>query len=788
MVHPYARKSFQTILLAALLAALLLSGGARAHAQGKSGVNVTARIGFDWYCKDSRWTPLHVTVENQGPDVQARVRATYGNDMGGSSAYSAELSLPTSSRKESALYLVLPSGRREVRVDVLAPDDAVLASTKMTVTCIADDSLLFGLLVDNPTPYNNLGNVSPLAGSVRVAQVRLADLPERAQGWDALDALVVSGVDTGPLSDGQRQALSLWLSNGGKLLVVGGANWQGVAAGLGEFLPLELNGTRPVSGFSGLQDYFGTADAPLGPATLASGSLRPGAEVLVAQDGVPLLVQRRAGFGKVFFLAADPGLQPLSNWGGMQTVYNYLLGMRSARPIWGDFDWSNYSSNQALSTLPALDLPPFLYIFCWLGLYVLIVGPLNYLVLRRLKRQELAWVSVPALVILFTAIAYLSGFLVRGSGPILNRLAVSQGWEGQGQARVRALVGIYSPDRTKYTLKTSDPFTSAPYNGQDQVMQANHDWLAVQRNADMLVPDVLVESGGLKAIALRGDQPTQVSIKHDLVIHLRGRDPLLNGSITNTGQYTLQDALLITPGDWQQLGNLAPGKAVKVQVSLAANSAPNYYSFLNQPVYSAQAEDDKTMRRNALMQTIFTSSYNYNQQNLGNWGIFLVGWLDEPQLPVSVQDRSFSAVDTTLSITMLSPTFRVEDSSLNLPPTLFEWEASGSNSSPYFSQNISTVDEILHFRLAFPLHYSALKMLVLRLNSSSSGNGAPVAANLWDWSLERWVPVQNPVWGDNVIPDPGRFVGPGAEIRLKVDQSPNIYELDGAYLTMVVAP
>jgi hypothetical protein len=124
---------------------------------------------------------------------------------------------------------------------------------------------------------------------------------------------------------------------------------------------------------------------------------------------------------------------------------------------------------------------------------------------------------------------------------------------------------------------------------------------------------------------------------------------------------------------------------------------------------------------------------------------------------------------------------------LKLPPSLFVWEASDQYSSPYYGQNTSGEGFALHFRLAVPLHYSAVKSLTLSLNSNQS-SGA-VSASLWDWERDEWVQIQNLAWGNTDIPDASRYVGPGAEIRFKLngDQT-DWYEMNASHLTLVVEP
>ena len=60
----------------------------------------------------------------------------------------------------------------------------------------------------------------------------------------------------------------------------------------------------------------------------------------------------------------------------------------------------------AVSNLPSLALPPIGGLLVLLFGYIVLIGPINYLVLRRLDRREWAWVTMPVLIVVFTVGAF----------------------------------------------------------------------------------------------------------------------------------------------------------------------------------------------------------------------------------------------------------------------------------------------------------------------------------------------------------------------------------------------
>ena len=64
-----------------------------------------------------------------------------------------------------------------------------------------------------------------------------------------------------------------------------------------------------------------------------------------------------------------------------------------------------------------------------------------------------------------------------------------------------------------------------------------------------------------------------------------------------------------------------------------------------------------------------------------------------------------------------------------------------------------------------------------------------MTVSLWDFEIDQWVQIEDLQWGANRISDPERYLGPGNEVRLKVQGDPNNYmEISPDYITLVVKP
>jgi len=172
-------------------------------------------------------------------------------------------------------------------------------------------------------------------------------------------------------------------------------------------------------------------------------------------------VDRSFGSGRIRLLAFDAtvALRSAIDHAHYEAIGTILSG-RGA-PMRDDefaefaasFQFSSHADIEgAVATVLRRDVfepPPLPLILLALALYVLVVGPLDWIVLRRLGKQRLTTFTFGGAVLLFTAVAYGASFLVFASGAVVNRIVLVDlfdgGRAGRQLIRVHDIVGYYSP-------------------------------------------------------------------------------------------------------------------------------------------------------------------------------------------------------------------------------------------------------------------------------------------------------------------------------------------------------
>lgn len=767
----------------------------QANAQADSQITLKAEAGFDGYAKEGAWIPVHLTVENKGVDInEANIQVSYKDFSGISSIFSADISLPANSRKELSIYVFYPQGGAANLSVELISKKKVISKTTTRISNIAPNSLLIGLMAKTPSKFSGI-NTLPSPNITRLVEIDPATLPDKVQGLESLDVIIVSDIDTGILSTAQRNALELWIAKGGQLLTMGGSTWQPTVQGIQAFLPIQVSGTTTLTAVPDISKISSTLVSPTINAyeekevILASGILTKDSRVLATQGDLPLVIERTIGKGKSIFFAADFGLSPYSEWSGTYVIYNSIFNTQTSPVSWANGKWDVYSANEAITTIEELSIPSIFLICGLLGFYILLIGPLNYIFLRIIKKREWAWATIPVIVVFVTMASYVYGYFYRGITPTLNRLTVIQAWEGVSQAQSDTLVGIYSPQRSTYTLESEDNFLLYPYNTGDINLQGKTSWLSVQNGQNTSVPEIPIEIGGMKVVGSTGTT-TPLKISHTLMITFDNGNARISGTVTNNDSVTITDLNLVTPAKWKSIGDLAPGESAEVSLPLVTTTnSPEFYfdnsiSIL-QTSYPQLQLDEELRRKEAFLRSVITTE---SGENNSNWGIYLIGWLEDGTSLAALKDFKTKNTDTTLYIHQINPGVSTPSSEYTLTTALFEWQSNSMDASPYYAYSYNASDFILRFRPAVPIHFSGIQALKLHLDSYAPATNVEVS--LWDFTLNDWDTIGNVNWGNYNVTDPEKYVNQAGEVILRIQdaQSFGYIEMKRAAISLVVIP
>lgn len=556
-----ARRRLARVLAAALLAGSSLLATAAPSLAADPSLEAQPLLGG--HIRSGSWTAVAVTVNNDGPAVKGELRLASADRRG--STYGTEVDLPTLSRKGYVLYGRPSSFRTKIEV-VLVSGGRTIASTTAQVTGHEPNTPMVGVLSERPQ-----GIVADVTAAVAapnrptpaVLTLRPADLPARVEAWAALDQLIWQDVDVAELSAEQLAALEGWVAAGGTLVVVGGTTGAASLAGFPHgFLPYRPTATVDAAP-ADLAPVLGARPQGRSSLPALAGALERGS-VLARSGGQVVAAEGSYGQGSVTLVGFDPSHHEIAGSRTARALWQRVLPSETA-PAIGPFGLSEDGPIlSALNSLPSANLPGIDQLFLLLAGYIVLVGPLNYLVLRRLDRREWAWLTIPLLVLVFAVASYSVGRLLKGDEIIVNQLSIVRASAGTDRALGQSYIGVFSPSRQRFDVRVGGgALVSNPTSQQG----------GFEQPLDVLVGETSRLRGYQVGYgALRGFR-ADAAVRSPLVdASFRFSGGRVEGDVTNRSDVTLEAPAVVFGSDVQVLPALAPGATTHVVLTSDGNS------------------------------------------------------------------------------------------------------------------------------------------------------------------------------------------------------------------------
>ena len=784
-------------------------------------IEMSVEVGFDSFFRPNQWTPVRVALKNNGESISGRLvirPETSGTVVG--NAFSTPIDLPGGSAKSAMLHIQARSFPDTLRVELIDDEGLVQASRDAGLIDLQQQDQLYAIVTGPNTAAPGLSGVHIGGYEAEQALWNIDNIPESGIALGSLDMMMLINIDSQNLSSRQRQAIRRWLEGGGHLIVAGGPSALTTAQGLSDILPLAPSDSRSIADLTALARFSGDSGATLAErAVIATGELHQKAQVMVEHAGIPLLIRRRIGAGAVDFLAADPTLEPLASWSGISALWLKMLATRSPHPVWVDGFTRPERGAEAVANLPGVDLLPPIQTLCFfLALYIVLIGPVNYVILSRLKRPGWGWVTVPLIIIAFTAVAWTVGFNLRGSEIIVSRTSLVQSWADSDDAQVDQFVGLLSPRRATYSLAVPEGHflavagaaTPSSIFASNAIQTATEIWQSAAFSAN----DFTIDGGIFANFTLRGHIPRpDISGRFILNFDIMESGRMVNslqGIITNSSQITLRDAVIIGEQLVYPLdGDFAPGDILTLnRDDLTADIAdtptqPNPLEY-HVPALSFGTSPFSGNSRNLSMKDIQGGRFLRSRAFLGAEGIeerqaareqsflasfmvdqfdstargsrlYLVGWSDQWPRDLDIRGAGWNAINTALYIIELERELVLPTQTATLTSEHFTWMTLQRNGISGNGTDGFSLFEMQGVEFLFnPLPGLSMDEVVHLLVEVDRSGGY---AQSLDVELFNWRKNDYDVYlyrdGDRLeFADPQPYLGAGnmVKIRLRYDQ------------------
>ncbi|MGC3968056.1 MAG: hypothetical protein QM775_12010 [Pirellulales bacterium] len=191
----------------------------------------------------------------------------------------------------------------------------------------------------------------------------------------------------------------------------------------------------------------------------------------MAEGDLPFVLREARGFGVATWITIDLEHALLDPWAGrsllLAKVMDESLGQLqiegrpgvfgSSGPYYGFEDLAG-QLHQAIDQYAGVQTVPFFALAFLVLLYIALIGPGDYLLVRRLlKRTELTWLTFPTIVIATSIIAYFAAVWLKGDQLRVDQIDLVDIDARSGVVQGRTFAGVFSPVSRAYDLTTEPP-------------------------------------------------------------------------------------------------------------------------------------------------------------------------------------------------------------------------------------------------------------------------------------------------------------------------------------------
>lgn len=545
--------------------------GTALAADDDQNIKMSAVVGFNGFFEKNQWVPIRLRMDNPGRALSAElvVDVNYSLDNGRVAAGTLRWPVQLPARTTTYKEIAVPGNIIDNASVSCTVEGQAVGAVRLSGNALGNTSLVAVLSKEAQSAQYLTGSTGPTGAPVLPISINPENLPDASNLLSDLTALFATPTNLRQLSQVQQAAVLQWVKLGGTLVVTG---TSGVRNAWQNYFPINPGPQHPTSG-EGLSQMF-ASPLPSAPQliTYAHGLKKDG-NLWAGTSALPLVAALDVGRGMVVQTSFLPSQGSLLSWSSNAAFWTQVLkdgnsGSSSALPSLLDKS-GVLSLATASDSLTPLRIPSLRFWGLLFGLYVLVLGPGVFFILRRKKRETLGWLILPGLSILTTIVIYTFGASQRPLGALTEGVGVMD-LVGDGTGEVYGIRAFMSPYVSSAYLSTPRPMLVLPLAEQNVRLLGTANVITSQ-HTQAGFEDVgrwgiryIYSAGVVHNIGGFQTELEQFGLIHDS----------FRGLISNDTPYPMYDVALYWNHQMYQLGDLAPSSTVPITPETASKAVP----------------------------------------------------------------------------------------------------------------------------------------------------------------------------------------------------------------------
>lgn len=705
-------------------------------------ITIDIDLGYENKVKSGAWNPVKITLTSD-TDISGDIVIQNSDAfMMGSGSYVQHVELPKDTKKEVTLGIpgnYYNKDNNEIRFYKDSVEEGKYIPFKSGESHLENihvvGGAIIGVLSDDPDTMNFMNVLSGNGYQLDMVSLDSHDIPDDPMILDSINILVINRFASDSLSKNQTSSIAQWVKSGGTLVLAGGVGYPKTAAAFADLSPVQYNGTFAVTTLPELAKLGGKPLNLEGEFTLSDAQPSEGSQVLYRAENKPLFVSKQVEKGTVLYAAYDIAMTPVASWSGHPAAWASLL--RADLPLLqnnGGMNIENQMNNLSytLEYFPSLKMPQFSVLLWMLIIYIVIVAPLLYWILKKVDKREWAWWIIPLIAIIASGAVYTIGSAdkTKELAHTINILEL----DGQGSGTMLSASAFFTPTSGDYSLEFSKG-TYLKINRQSGVFGSNSD-----NNSFIEVNDQNTELNllnmpqwSLAKIWAQQRNTKQVG-QLDVQVSLNDQGNI-EGEIINETTSDLTKVVLVLGGQVYELGDLGKNekaKMINTSTRKNINSMGGNIGELLYPYSNAATGNNFNRERELLMNYVpFTPWYAK--------GSYIIAWSKDPMLNYTNKGKEMKSDQLNMWAQPVTVAL-IQNSKINIPfglitPVITQLPG-GSWNQDRMNGMINTSQGTANFEYTLPELDEAANYQELTLNTTNPGQDTQY--KIWNSSQQKW--------------------------------------------------
>jgi hypothetical protein len=727
---------------------------------GTNDFSANILIGFEQQFIVGKVVPINAVMVNNSNDFkgefQIKVYSTIGNNNNGGrySIYYQPLELSKGAIKQIYLSIPIQTIQKDFEITLVNEKNQIVYRKYVSAQPLDPATILVGVLCERPADMAYLSAIhfaeqEDYTGEyTKTVYLDSETFPNEQSVINHFKVIVIDDFDTKSLSEKQKEALLQWIQQGG-ICVIG-------------------TGVNASKTMSGLQNVVSVTSESIVQRNIMLAGQRVRADIaelnLSEIDGVQTDIFENAslllmGNGAIILYDISLSLEPVISTAGFVNEIKSCCEYVNEELMQVEYaDSYNYNPMAYIAErFPELKANSIYMILFAVAIYVVVIGPVLYIILKKKDKREFAWIVVPAISAVFMLIIFVLSMNSQYKSGLINIVSATEIEQGQSIAKTK-IYGCAKSNKKGTVVLSSEKAMDLSIPSEDR-------WNYYEEVKEVYLNKILV---GDKTEITYFDKSSwhNNDFEMETVTDMGGivecdvkmEGEKLVGTITNNTNRNFKDILLVVGKRIIKIDNLKVGESIDIseeiidkQVTNLSNAVWEIFrdvydrTKLNKKIKSGEMTRQdayRIMREGDLVQDYV----NWNEAemrlvNEGDMKLYLYAFDEEGILPEQININEESALENTLNLYIMEYSIHLSDAATFEIPygvlsgvVLFEESTTGVNDYRDNTLYAETASEVV-WTFGIPANTQIENVQFRSLNDAGNFYQAPEIYNV---TTEQW--------------------------------------------------